>query len=345
MALIVAVLLMATPSHAITINDAIASSPQITIRFAPSPGSFPEGVSGIRTGIFGFRIDELPEPIPPDGYVFVGWFSDGVQLEAPVVAVRSTTILAGFSPINSDPALPSFAVIFNPGEGQLPMGTRPIESFTYGTALTNLPIPVREGYYFAGWQLEGQRITAPYVIRRDMALDAVWHNTPPQQHQSPIQVPHNHFVAVFNPSPGVFECEEETGMHFGRFAATVSTPESPIRQGYIFKGWRLPTGETLEPPLTIRDNITLTAIWEQNPTTQSSTPGANPSPPTGSVQNPPTSPINVSLTLFVAIAMLTLAAISVYTIIKNQVKAQHNYQSDITRSIREMKLIINNRKK
>jgi len=336
-------LLTATPAYAI--NDAIASAPQVTIRFAPSPGSFPEGVSGIRTGIFGFRIDELPEPIPPAGYEFVGWFSDGVQLEAPLVAVRSTTVLAGFSPIMSDPALPSFAVVFNPGEGRLPVGARPIESFTYGTALTSLPIPVREGHYFAGWRLEGDRITAPYIVRRDMALDAVWYDIPLQQSPSPIQVPHNHLVAVFIPSPGVFECPEETGMHFGRFASTITAPPDPIRQGYIFKGWRLPTGETHEPPLTIRDNITLTAIWEQNPTAS----GTTPIPPTGSgsigtTQNPPTNPINISLTLFIAITTLTLTAIAIHTTIKTQTRAKHSYKSYITRSIREVKLIINNRR-
>jgi len=334
------VALMAFPVFGFNLSNTSLTMPQLTVRFAPNPGSFAEDVSGVRTGIFGFRIDEFPEPIPPTGYTFIGWFSDGEQLSAPIVVVRSTTILAGFAPIINAETISGFAVAYNPGtDGRLPHGTLPIQSFTYGSVITSLPVPVRDGYYFAGWQSNGYIVSAPLIIRSDMTLEAVWYVDPPQLSSRPVAVPDNRLVAVFNPFPGTFR-DNETGMRFARFAANLEDfPPDPVRQGYTFKGWRMPDGETLDMPLAMRGDIMLTAIWEQNITAGNEQGDPRPQRP-----NPQTSPITISLMIFIALMMLGGTIVGIYMLNIRHATANSRYRAYITRCVREMKIVIKNRK-
>ncbi|MCL2405652.1 MAG: InlB B-repeat-containing protein [Defluviitaleaceae bacterium] len=344
--IVVVMVVIAAPAFA---RNTALTPPQLTIRFAPSPGSLADDVSGVRTGVFGFRIDEFPEPIPPSGYTFVGWFSDGEKMEAPIVVVRSTTILAAFAPtVNSDTP-PSFAVMYSPGLGQLPEGTRPLQSFTYGSALTSLPVPARDGYYFAGWQHNGSILTAPHIVKSDMSLEAVWSDTPQQRSPRPIAIPQSHYVAVFNPFPGVFN-GYEIGIRFGRNAAVVDELPIPMRQGYIFNGWRVPGGAGVpsgtilnsEDTLTLRSDIVLMAVWEEDAYAESN--GAEASPPVEPRPNPATNPIAISLMIFGAVITLGVALAGICTLKVKQATAEGKYHAYITRYVREMKIVIRNRR-
>ena len=309
--------------------------PQLTIRFAPNPGYFPEGVSGVRTGVKGFRIAEFPEPVPPQGYTFIGWFSEGEKLSAPVAAVRSMTILAGYAPDIPEGA-PRFAVMFDPGPGELPEGTPPIQPFTYGSALVSLPTPTLEGYSFAGWQFNGYMVAAPYIVRGEMVLEAAWQAAPPAAALRPIAIPAGQFVAAFNPAPGAFT-GDETGIRFGRAGARVDDlPDEPVRLGYVFIGWATPM-----EPLVLREDIHLTAIWAAADNTTAS--GTLHPPPVDTRPNPLTSPTTISFMILGAVLLLGVAAGGIYWLSKKQLAAEGNYHAYITRTVREMKLLIRNR--
>jgi len=328
-------------------RDTVVSPPQLTIRFAPSPGSFEDGVSGIRTGVFGFRVDEFPDPIPPAGYMFIGWFSDGIQLQAPIAAVRSTTVLAGYAPVINSTTAPSFAVVYNlePGEGELPQGMPPIQSFTYGSVLTSLPVPTKEGYYFAGWQFYGDTITAPYIVRSDMVLEAVWSPTPLQQSSRPAAIPENQFVTAFNPFPGAFS-GHETGIRFGRLASTMDDlPTEPIRQGFTFRGWQLPDGDILADSLVIRSDINLIAVWDESTGAGMADAALLPSASLDTRPNPRTSPTTISLMIFGAVILLGIAVACIYKLNMRQTAAEGRYRAYITRCVREMTIVIRNRSK
>ena len=318
--------------------------PQITIRFAPSPGSFPEGVSGVRTGVFGFRIDDFPELVPPYGYMFLGWFTDGVQVNGPIAAVRSTTILAGFAPVIENGTPLSFAVMFNAGLGQLPQGTPPIQSFTYGSALINLPVPILDDLYFAGWEVNGEAITIPHIVRSDMTLAATWSDAPPQHPSRPVAIPANHFVAVFNPFPGIFY-GNETGLRFARLGMAVENlPPEPIRQGYSFYGWRLPNGENQSGLPIIRGDTTLTAIWEEAADNDDNGVDIAANPPASTLPNPPTSPTTLCFMIFGAVILLGAVVAGMLILNMRQTAAAGNYQSYITRCVREVKILIKSRR-
>jgi len=323
--------------------NASPAQPQLTIRFAPSPGSFPEGISGVRTGLFGFRIDEFPEPIPPYGYEFIGWFSDGVQMNGPIAAVRSVTILAGYAPVTEGDANLSFAVMYNPGQGRLPQGTPPIQSFTYGSVLLNLPVPTLDGYYFAGWQSDGEAITIPHIVRSDIALEAAWAETPPHSLR-PVAIPLNHFVAAFNPFPGAFY-GAETGMRFALSGIAVGDiPPEPTRQGYNFYGWQLPNGANQTAPPIIHGDTAFMAIWVEVAGADGNGADITHRPPSETRPNPPTSPRAISLMIFVAVMFFGIAVMGMHKLIMKQTAAAGKYDAYITRTVREMKILIKSRK-
>ena len=316
-----------------------AYTSRITIRFAPSPGYLPAG-SGVYTGNFGFRIDSFPEPTPPRGYFFVGWFVEGTQVVPPVAAIRNTTVLAGFAPFHDPEDSVRFVLIFDANEGQLGAGTPYIQAFTYGSAITSLPTPSREGYRFTGWEWEDDVISLPYIVQSDMVLVATWGAStdialPPT---SPITIPANQYVIAFNPFPGVFG-GEETGIRFGRNMFN-NIPEAPQRSGAVFKGWRLPDGSELLGQLVVREDIMLTAIWDTSA-------GANGEDTDSIVEirpNPQSSPIVVSFALFFAVAVLGVVTFWVVKATRLQVADGERYQADVARHVREVRILIRNKK-
>ena len=341
-AFIVAVIIASV--MAIVASDSpIALQSPITVRFAPSPGTFTDDESGIRTGLFGFRIDSFPEPVPPAGYVFIGWFANGTQLHPPIAAVRSITILAVYSPAPDPESAVRFAIVYDPGPGQLPPGTPPVQSLTYGSPLINLPVPTHTGYNFGGWIWNDEAVTIPFIVRSDMILEAVWIRDtgiqPPQPAAHPPAIPAFHHVVTFNPFPGAF-AGDETGLRFGRnFSILRDMPEDPVRHGAIFDGWRLPDGSPLnDDPLVIRGDIMLTAIWV-SVTDSNAASGV----PVETRPNPQTSPIVVSVKIFGAVILLGLTTLAIMKLCTGQAAADGKYRAAMVRYVREIRILIKNR--
>jgi len=325
-------------------NDDIPALPDITVRFAPSPGTL--STPPTHAGPLGFRIASFPEPDPPAGYVFVGWFSNGTQVHAPVAAIRNTTFLAAYAPIPDPYCTDRFVIVYDAGLGQLPQGVRPIQGLAYGYPLTSLPIPEKDGYTFDGWTWNGEPISAPIIVRGDMAIEAVWvrstANQPASNTTYPfIPIPNFHFAAVFNPFPGVF-VGDEIGIRIGRNSQTIrNAPEDPTRSDAIFIGWALPNGQTLDNPLIIRGDTTLTALWDTSEEAVASL--TNPSAQVDTRPNPQTSPFTLSLILICAGVGLGLSAIGILYLTKKQAAAKDKYHMGMIRYVREARMVIKNR--
>jgi len=321
-------------------DDNIAP-PDITVRFAPSPGTLENDV---HTGHFGFRIDSLPEPEPPPGYIFIGWFSNGTQIIPPVAATRNITILAAYAPIPDLDYAARFAIVFDPGPGQLPAGTPPILSADYNSPLISLPIPTNEGYSFNGWSFNDEIVTAPHIVRGDMIMEAEWvlapENPPIMIPSYPIAIPASHFVVAFNPFPGNFS-NDEIGLRFERGSATIrNLPAPPTRNGAVFVGWQLPNGNMLKDFPVLRGDTMLTAVWD---TSGEAIISVNPTP-VEVRPNPQTSPIAISLGIFGAVIGLGIGLCGALKMKKRQTSAAGKYQIDIARYVREVRMEIKNKR-
>ena len=312
--------------------------PRITVRFTPGIGAFEYGENGIFAGLFGFRINTLPVPTPPPGYTFIGWFVDGQQIFGPVAATRTITILAAYAPIPHPDDMIGFAIVYDPYPGQLPDTVVPIQSFTYGSVITSMPIPTRDGYSFGGWLWNDERVSAPHIVYSDMIMEAIWEEdcgTTTPMHPLLPSIPEYHFVAAFNPFPGAFpRCE--TGLRFARFGAGVSEmPPTPSLEGFSFGGWQLPNGNVVEDTLTLRNDTPLIAVWNALPGNLNGDLANASQPQEPPRENPQTSYIAISITIFSAIALLAGAALSVIVAARNHAAGTIKYRATIARYVRE----------
>ena len=333
------VVLIAALGVAVHADAEEVSPPPITIRFSASPGNLSEE-EGIFTGPFGFRIDELPTPIPPRGYHFIGWFTEGVQLEAPVAAVRNTTIMAVFVPFPNPETDRYSVIVYNPYPGDMPVGEATIEAITYGHPVLSLPTPVKEGYIFDGWRWNDQPIIAPHIVQEDMELEAAWVSAlaelTPVVSAVPRFIPANNLVAAFNPFPGAFAGDED-GIRFGPSGGIIRDMPVPIRNGYEFYGWRLPGAAiAMEGNLTIRQDVMLTAMWQEADYDDNGAAVVN------NRDNPQSSPLSINFTSLGAVTGLGFAAICAYILAKKQAKAANKYQANIARHVREARIVIKN---
>lgn len=114
--------------------------------------------------------------------------------------------------------------------------------------------PVKIGFIFEGWEVDGITYDFNTKITKDIVLTAVWKDdgiTPK-------------VMITFNTSEGSkidsIEITKNT---------ILNPPLNPTRSGYVFKGWFL-NNKLFDFSLPIFEDITLEAQWEKNSTTNNS---------------------------------------------------------------------------
>ena len=114
----------------------------------------------------GACISEFPE-VSQNGYQLAGWFTaDGEQV---TVETPITSDLVLYPQWETRPCI----LFLDAGEGSVsPSQIEVTVGGTYG----KLPVPVREGYVFAGWRLRGQTLYADtkVAIAEDHTAVAIW---------------------------------------------------------------------------------------------------------------------------------------------------------------------------
>ena len=111
----------------------------------------------------------------------------------------------------------------------------------YGATYGSLPEPVREGYSFGGWTLDGEPVTSDTAV---LTLD---------DHTLLAQWTVNSYAVTFDANGGIGGTNTMQNYGAAIVAPTVS------RMGYTFKGWVPGVAETVPA-----NNVTYTAQWEIN---------------------------------------------------------------------------------
>lgn len=122
-----------------------------------------------------------------------------------------------------------------------------------GGKATEPVAPVRDGYTFDGWLLDGQLYDFSTPVTGDITLVAGW-----EQAEEPDPV--TTFTVSFRTNGGT-AVEQQTIVEGG----TAEKPADPTREGYEFTGWYLDP-ECTEPfdfTTPVQENTTLYAGWEQ----------------------------------------------------------------------------------
>ena len=130
-------------------------------------------------------------------------------------------------------------------------GGEPIEDITF-PALTELPIPIKEGYYFLGWydnaEFNGNPVEEPYAPSGDVTLYAKWEKEK---------------TVTF-----VTNCDQTVE---NMITVDLQIIELPVltREGYYLIGWYDNAefnGSSIEEPYAPSGDITLYAKWEKEKT-------------------------------------------------------------------------------
>ena len=173
-----------------------------------------------------------------DGWTFNGWLLDGQAYTFDTPVTGDITLTADWTRI-------THTVTFDTGEGT---GIDP-QTVNHGEQAIDPGTPVRDGYTFTGWTLDGEPYDFATPVTGDITLVAGWEKTP-----DPTPVTH---TVTFDAANGgepvkVMVVDGEP----------VGKPADPTRDGYTFKGWTL-DGEPYAFATPVTGDMTLEAAWEK----------------------------------------------------------------------------------
>jgi len=192
------------------------------------------------TQISGTRVPSNPTP-PNIGWVFAGWTIDGSDLfnrEAVANLYMRTTGGLMFTAVYVESA--SAMIIFDINGGSLASGVSNFRQGQPATAFT-APIPTRDGYTFAGWQLNGN---ANQTTLENVSYPAHYPASGTFGIESTITI----YVAIWNANyydvvfvdvvPGTPETVSTVSVAFDTVIGVGNVPENrPNPVDYIFLGW------------------------------------------------------------------------------------------------------------
>ena len=156
-----------------------------------------------------------------EGYTFTGWNPEVAE----TMSAENLTYTATWS-INQY----SMTFVLDNGEENV------VKTQDYGTELTAPTDPVKTGFTFKGWEP-----AVPATIpAQDMTFTAQWER--------------NKYLLTFIVDDEIYKQEEVL------FEATITKPEDPVKDGYIFTGWNPEVAETMPA-----EDVTYTAMFEEIP--------------------------------------------------------------------------------
>ena len=158
-------------------------------------------------------------------------------------------------------------VRLNPGIGSLPASVSNVITGSFGFRLSwsTLPTPIApHGYTFMGWFLHGVELRSDFSVVHDVTLYA---------HFRRVATGPTMFTLTFDAAGGVLAAGTNP-VHSVADGMVLTTLPTATRTGYTFGGWRH-GNYSVSLPLTVRGNMTLTAVWVR----LGDTPTPMPTPP------------------------------------------------------------------
>ena len=179
---------------------------------------------------------KLPTEVEKDGYTFIGWTVDEKIVLSPYYINEDTLFKAVWQSNES----PTYYVIFNLNDG----GDVDSIKVKQGRTLIKPNDPIRDGYIFDGWYLNGNLFDFNTPIEDNITLEARW-----------IETKEELFTVTFDLNGGGKNYTKEVVS-----GSMVEKPTNPTRKGYKFEGWMF-NGSLYSFDSIVTENITLIATW------------------------------------------------------------------------------------
>lgn len=189
---------------------------------------------------YGTEVGPLPTP-EREGYGFIGWFDENGDKVLPFTEYR----IPHDSTFTAHWAEKAFTITLDANGGTVDPDTVAVAQ---GAAVSTLPVPVREGYTFAGWfDAEGNEYTAETIFEAaaDIILTAKWTA--------------NTYTLTLDADGGIVE-PDTLNVTFG---TAIGKLPVAIKDGYTFAGWYTADGKqvTAETVYETAADSTVTAKW------------------------------------------------------------------------------------
>ncbi len=188
----------------------------------------------------GYSFDVEVSNLPPDpvkeGYTFTGWYTD----EACTIPFTGTVVTEDIT-LYAGWRINTYTLTLNGNGGEL---TEISVTGEYNTVPT-IPEPVRTGYIFTGWKVDGKTYDIGKPLTQNLTLVAQW--------QATI------CTLTLNANGGELATSTVSGEY-----NTVPTIPMPSRAHYTFTGWKTASGEAYDVSMPLRGNLTITAQWQIN---------------------------------------------------------------------------------
>lgn len=168
------------------------------------------------------------------GYVFTEWQLNGSKYDFNTLVTKEITLTAKFREANE------YTVTFNYDNGSANKETKMYE----GELVTKPATPIKTGYQFVEWQLNGKKYDFNTPISGNIILKATWK----------VNVS---YKVTFNSAGGTSVSEQTV-----EASGIAKRPANPTKSGHAFIEWQL-NGKTYNFNTPVTSNITLNATWRE----------------------------------------------------------------------------------
>ncbi len=216
---------------------------------APSGAEIPASVTGLNynSKVNLAAADEIA------GYTFNGWVYNGTTYAE---GAEFTMPESDVTVIGSYTAIP-YSITYNTGDSSVELPASAVTSAIVGTVIT-LPAVSRDGYTFAGWDLDG--VTYPANAQFTMPaeaveFEAVWNEIPPVPGKFSVEYSWDGEIPAEATLPATVENVEA--------GSTVTVADVPVVDGYTFDGWYY-NGKLTESFVMPENDVTITGSWTKD---------------------------------------------------------------------------------
>ena len=190
-----------------------------------------------------------PIDVKKEGFTLKGWTLDGAAYDFTTAVTANIVLKAQWE---KDPGVTVHTVTYMANGGKFADGSDRMEVEVANGKLANRPTdPVKVGYAFMGWKLNGAEYPFTEPVTSNIELEAQWE----ENASSWCTV---HFMTLGGkPQPEVQKLQK------GEKAQRPA--ENPAKQGFTFQDWTLNGAVYSFTTETVTESIVLKAKWQVNP--------------------------------------------------------------------------------
>ena len=187
------------------------------------------------------------------GFTFQWWTLGGAKYDFDDAVTKDIALKAKWK---KESGVTERMVTFMALGGAFADGTD-VQSFTVkdGEAVLQPKDPVKKGFTFKGWTLDGAPYGFTEAVRRDIVLKAQW------EKENPGMTEHR---VTFMALGGAFADGSDVQSFAVKDEETVLEPTTPVKEGYTLKGWTEDGRVEYKFTTPVTADLVLYAMWKKN---------------------------------------------------------------------------------